>query len=124
LLFGTDFTGANLANANFKGSKLIGADLSGADLRGADLSGAVLVVPLPPGAGAGFSYDALTGDELINSINQAGLESIYYDDNMRKLTEARLKPIIRDTLLKGALYNQDTRWPLGFEIPTTAVFRQ
>jgi uncharacterized protein YjbI with pentapeptide repeats len=114
----------NLANSKLNGTKLIGANLSGADLRGADLSGAILKVPIPPNANIGFSFATLSGADLLDTIIQAGLVSLYYDDNMRKLTEAQIKPILQDTVLQGVLYNTSTIWPIGFEIPPSAIFQK
>ncbi len=123
LFYGADLTGANLGGADLSGATLIGANLSGVDLRGANLSGATLRVPTPPGAAAGFSYSNLTGDALVKAINDAGLLSIYYDELMRSLTESRLKPLIQDTMLQGVLYNESTIWPLGFDIPSSAIYQ-
>jgi len=114
----------NLAEANLSGSTLIGANLSGADLRGANLSGAILQVPSPPDAAEGFSYSSLSGIDLVNAISDAGLLSIYYDEALRSLSETRLKPLIQDTLLQGVLYNDETIWPLGFEVPSSAIYQQ
>jgi len=103
------------------GAILIGAKLSGADLRGADLSGALLELPVPPEAGADFSYQELTGPELQQALVSTELERMFYDPVIRELNETQLKPLLNDAQLQGVLYNEATIWPLGFDIPPSAI---
>ena len=121
ILFGADLTGADLSENKLNGAIFIGANLNGADLRGADLSGAMLVLPVPPEAGTDFSYQNLTGAELRQALVSTELESMFYDPVIRELNETQLKPLLKDALLQGVLYNDATIWPLGFEIPSSAI---
>ena len=124
LLFGAKLTGAKLNGAKLNGANLVGADLSGVDLRGADLTGAILILPLPPGADEDFSYQALTGDELHKALGQTDMAKAMFDDRIERLTETRLKPILQDTVLQGVIYNDQTIWPIGFDIPGTAIYME
>jgi len=121
LLYGSDLSGADLRDAKLNGAVLIGANLSGADLRGADLTGATLTLPLPPNVGNDFSYQNLSGAELISAMNQSLLKSLFLDNRMNKLPETRIKPILKDTLLQGTKYDSATIWPAGFIIPDSAI---
>jgi uncharacterized protein YjbI with pentapeptide repeats len=121
--FGTDLTGTDLSKAKLNGAILIGADLSGADLRGADLTGARLIMPPPPNATNGLSYENLTGDELRNALNQTPLSRVLVDRQVASLTEVRLKPYLHDTILQGVIYDENTIWPLGFDIPSSAIYQ-
>jgi uncharacterized protein YjbI with pentapeptide repeats len=103
------------------GAIFIGANLSGADLRGADLSGTLLELPLPPDAGSDFSYQDLTGLELQQALLSTELERMFYDPVIQELNESQLKPLLKDAQLQGVFYNEATIWPLGFEIPSSAI---
>jgi uncharacterized protein YjbI with pentapeptide repeats len=123
-MFAADLTGANLSGAKLNGAGLIGANLSGVDLRGADLTGAQLQLPLPVDAGEDFSYSDLTGDEFIRALlMQTNLAKVANDPAELSLNETQLKPLLKDAVLQGVVYNEDTIWPLGFEIPVSAVLR-
>jgi hypothetical protein len=120
-LLGADMTGANLSGAKLNGAILVGANLSGVDLRGADLTGAVVTLPLPPGAGEDFSYENLTGDELRQALAQTDIFKAAYDPLVLDLIESQLKPLLKDAQFQGALYDDSTIWPLGFQIPASAI---
>ncbi len=45
-----------------------------------------------------------------------------FDELVFDLPEARLLPNIHDTIFQGALYNDQTIWPLGFVIPSSAIY--
>ena len=99
--------------------------MSGADLRGADLSGAELLLPIPEDAGPEFSYQSLSGDEFIRALlSQISLAKVANDPAELELNETPLKPLLKDAILQGVLYNNETIWPLGFEIPPAAIFQQ
>jgi hypothetical protein len=119
-LFGADLTGADLSAANLSGAMLIGANLSGADLRGADLSGAVFLLPFPQGAGSDY-YENMTGDALYVAIAETPILRAFYDPVILELNEVRLKPHLRDAQLNGVIYDLQTNWPEGFEIPSGAI---
>jgi uncharacterized protein YjbI with pentapeptide repeats len=123
-LFGADLTGADLSGAQLHGALLIGASLSGADLRGADLTGAILMLPVPAQSAPDFSYDNLTGPDLRRALAQTDLARLVYDPVIRELPESRLKPLLKDAQLQGVLYNQNTVWPIGFEIPASAIYKE
>jgi hypothetical protein len=117
---GADLTGADLTNAKLNGAMLIGANLSGADLSGADLSGAVLEIYIPRNEDADY-YQKLTGNELIAKIAATDVLKSMYDPLILELNEVRLKPLLVDAQLQGTIYNDETTWPAGFEIPSSAV---
>lgn len=119
-LFGADLTGADLSGANLSGAMLIGANLSGADLRGADLSGAVLLLPFPKDASSDY-YENLTGDALFVAIAETPVLRALYDPVIIELNEVRLKPHLKDAQLNGVIYNLQTKWPDGFDIPPGAI---
>jgi uncharacterized protein YjbI with pentapeptide repeats len=120
--FGSNLTGANLLGANLKGANLVGANLSGADLRGADLTGVTLLMPLPPGASPDFSYENLTGDELAQALLvHSDITNVLYDPAISELNETNLKPLLVDVILQGVRYDENTIWPLGFDIPSSAI---
>jgi uncharacterized protein YjbI with pentapeptide repeats len=123
-LFAANLTGADLMGANLSGAGLIGANLSGVDLRGADLSGVEFNLPLPEDAGPDFSYQNLTGDELTRALlSQPSLAKVANDPAETTLNETQLKPLLKDAVLQGVLYNDETIWPLGFDIPPAAIFQ-
>jgi uncharacterized protein YjbI with pentapeptide repeats len=124
VLFGADLTGANLSSSRLNGAMLVGANLSGADLRGADLSGAALVLPLPPGASVDFDYNQLTGEKLLVAMGNTVLSKALFDPVIFDLPESRLLPLLKDAVLQGVLYNDQTIWPLGFDIPDSAIFSE
>jgi hypothetical protein len=45
------------------------------------------------------------------------------DRRISDLTEVRLKPLLKDTVLQGVLYDQNTKWPVNFKIPSSAILR-
>ncbi len=45
------------------------------------------------------------------------------DSRVSNLTEVRLKPYLHDTILQGVIYDENTIWPLGFDIPASAIYR-
>jgi uncharacterized protein YjbI with pentapeptide repeats len=115
-------TGANLSGVKLNGANLVGANLSGADLRGADLTGVVLLLPLPADAGPDFSYDNLSGEELTQALlAHPDLAKIVFDPVIPELNETSLKPHLTDAVLQGVRYDEKTIWPLGFEIPSSAI---
>ena len=120
--FGTDLTGANLQNAKLNGANLIGANLSGTDLRGADLTGAILKLPVPPDTSPTFTYQDLTGPDLFTALNQTEMAKVIADSRVSNLTEVRLKPLLKDAILQGVIYDETTTWPLGYVIPSSAIF--
>lgn len=90
--------GAQLRGALLGGADLFDADLAGADLRGADLGQANL-------SSANLSNADLTGANLVGAdLSEADLRGA-------DLSDANL--IGAD--LRGALYNQHTMFPAGFE---------
>jgi len=119
---GTDLTGANLQYAHLNGANLVGANLSGSNLSGADLTGAILILPPPENAQAGFSYDTLTGQSLLLALSRSSMAKVIADSRVAELTEVRLKPLLIDTVLQGVTYDKNTLWPVGFEIPPSAIF--
>jgi uncharacterized protein YjbI with pentapeptide repeats len=123
VIFGADLTGAKLSDAKLNGVNLVGTNLSGADLRGADLTGAILIVPKPPGSSANFTYDSLTGSDLLLALNQTEMAKALADQRVADLTEVRLKPLIVDAILQGVIYDQNTIWPVGYDIPPSAILK-
>jgi uncharacterized protein YjbI with pentapeptide repeats len=123
-LFGADLTGADLSSARLNGAIFIGANLNGVDLRGADLTGATFLLPIPEDSASDFSYEELSGDELRTALlSQTNLAKIAHDPFIQELNETNLKPYLKDAILQGVLYNDATVWPLGFEIPSSAIFQ-
>ena len=49
---------------------------------------------------------------------------LIYDPVVRELPESRLKPLLKNTQLQGVLYDQTTVWPIGFEIPASAIYKE
>lgn len=121
LAVGANLTGANLTDSALNGVNFVGANLSGADLRGADLTGVILNLPLPPDAEDDFDYQALTGDELERAILSTPLSKAIFDPRVRELNELNIKALLKDAQLQGVIYNDNTIWPLGFEIPPSAI---
>jgi hypothetical protein len=119
-LFGADLTGADLSAANLSGAMLIGANLSGADLRGANLTGAIFSLPFPDGTSPDY-FENLTGDALFIAIAETPILRALYDPVILELNEVRLKPHLQDAQLNGVIYDLQTKWPEGFEIPSSAI---
>jgi uncharacterized protein YjbI with pentapeptide repeats len=104
-LSGADLTGANLSGADLSGVYLSGidlwsADISDADLSGADLTGANLSETDLSGvdlSGASLSGVDLSGANLsgadLSGVNLSEAETLY---------EAKLDPILKEKLKKGA----------------------
>jgi hypothetical protein len=46
---------------------------------------------------------------------------MFYDPAIRELNETQFKPLLKDAQLQGVLYDESTIWPLGFEIPSSAI---
>jgi len=100
----------------------VGANLSGTNLRGADLTGAVLQLPIPEDASPDFSYQNLTGDELAQALlSQPDMAKIAYDPIVAELNETTLKENLEDAILQGVSYDENTIWPLGYELPPSAI---
>jgi uncharacterized protein YjbI with pentapeptide repeats len=94
----TDLQSADLISANLRGANLLGANLRGADLRGADLRAAQLI-----------AVPALS--------NQAN----YTQPAIRALPpDIWTSLTLSDTILTDSLYDDTTRWPLGFTPPAEA----
>jgi len=121
---GADLTGTNLQNAKLNGANLVGANLSGSDLRGADLTGAILDLPFPSGSSSSFSYNSLNGASLIAALNATVMSKVISDHRILDLTEVRLKPLLKDAILQGVLYDQQTKWPVNFTIPSSAILKE
>jgi hypothetical protein len=81
-------------------------------------------MPVPANAGMDFSYDALTGPDLIAALNKTVMSKVMADRRISDLTEVRLKPLFKDTVLQGILYNQQTKWPVNFPIPSSAILKE
>jgi hypothetical protein len=45
------------------------------------------------------------------------------DSRVAELTEVRLKPYLHDAILQGVIYDENTIWPLGFDIPSSAIYQ-
>lgn len=104
--------GASLQNATLVLAPLDGADLSKAKLQGANLSGAHLEAAKLAGANlrganltnANFDTADLTGADLRDAVLK---RAVLFNADLRK---AQLK----GANLDFCLYNQKTRWPVGF----------
>ncbi|GAG75387.1 unnamed protein product, partial [marine sediment metagenome] len=40
------------------------------------------------------------------------------------LPEVQLKPLLKNASLQGVVYNDYTIWPIGFERPPSAVYKE
>jgi uncharacterized protein YjbI with pentapeptide repeats len=140
-LSGVDLWRADLSNANLRGADLSGADLwradlQGADLREADLSGARLIgarynenTQWPEGfyyinSGAIGPKANLIGtnlsEENLKGANLSKANLSYSDLSGANLSGADLSGAdLWRADLREALYNDNTRWPNGFD-PITA----
>jgi uncharacterized protein YjbI with pentapeptide repeats/ABC-type phosphate transport system substrate-binding protein len=99
-LIGSDLTGARLNGAWLVGANLVGANFRGADLRGADLSQAILI-----------ATPALVAQEKM------------IDSQLRTMSEAQWKKLaLGNTILDGARYNEQTRFPQGFTPPNSMIY--
>jgi hypothetical protein len=49
---------------------------------------------------------------------------VLLDPIVLDLPEVQLKPLLKDASLQGVVYNDDTIWPIGFEIPPSAVYQE
>jgi hypothetical protein len=64
----------------------------------------------------------LTGDELIAALlSQPDLAKIAYDPIVAELNETTIKGYLKDATLQGVSYDENTVWPLGYEIPPSAI---
>jgi hypothetical protein len=52
------------------------------------------------------------------------LSKALFDPVIFDLPESRLLPLLKDAVLQGVLYNDQTIWPLGFEIPDSAIYAE
>jgi uncharacterized protein YjbI with pentapeptide repeats len=115
-----DLRGAVLCRANLEHASLAGCSLSGADLRNTNLHGACLV-------GAGLFRADLQSANLQNA-DLSRAELLYTDLSGADLRGADLRTHLSTAKLKGARYDETTRWPAGFQpsrhgcvVPTEAV---
>ena len=120
-LSGTNLSYAQLDHANFAGALLPVANLSNASLKGANLSGATM-------PGADLSNAALFDTNLsAASMVRANLESALMSGS--NLEDAALAGAslhgasVDQASLHGAVYNDETRWPAGFELQKPAEER-
>jgi hypothetical protein len=60
---------------------------------------------------------------LFDALNQTELTRVLADRQVAELTEVRLKPYLHDTILQGVIYDENTIWPLGFDIPSSAIYK-
>jgi len=88
-----------LNNAQLIGANLVAAQLDGSDLRGADLTGALF----------------LLSEMQAQNIKMA-------DSAIMELNEKDRNALAHDATFGGAKYNDQTIWPSGFKIPTTAIY--
>ena len=116
-LSGKDLSGANLRDARLMKANLRGTILSDADLSGADVTDAL--------------YDDATSWPFDFTKLKKGMHRI---EPGAKLIEAQLqKADLRGADLrraemsgadvKGALYNESTRWPIGFDAEDKGAFK-
>ena len=99
---GADLMGADLRDADLMGANLTGADLTGADLTGANLTGADL-------------RDADLRGSNLRDADLTGADLRYANLTRSNLRYANL----RGADLRGAVANDATVWPDGFD-PTAA----
>jgi uncharacterized protein YjbI with pentapeptide repeats len=134
ILKGTWLSGTSLKGANFKDADLSGAWMNGADLQGVDFTSALI-------KGTWFEKANLTGANFADADLGGGASpgAIFRCANLRNATGfsdlrgadlrqadirgANLSPNRSDALqwvggirLKGALYDERTRWPKGFDV--------
>lgn len=95
-LRGSDLRGADLRATDLRGADLREADFRGSDLAGADLSGALM-------HGADFRD------------TQLGNGSLGHPGGDPELT------FMFDPEISGAIADDDTRWPVGFQIFQTGI---
>lgn len=95
-LAGKDLSGLNLADSDLRKATLEGADLSGTRFGGADLSGANL-------RGAKLKEADLSNAEL-QGADLRGVADLW-----------------KAMSLAGAKYDEDTKWPAGFDPKTTGA---
>ena len=133
-----NLAGQNLANLQLKGANLVQADLTGANLAGTDLSSQAPIKATPgspavPGIssylqGANLCHAVLTGTQLsytyLVNANLTGVDLTTTTLrgavlNGADLSEATLPsdPAIKDSLLKGIYYDENTVWPKNFQPP-------
>ncbi len=86
------------------------------------MTGAILELPFPPNSPPGFSYDSFSGPNLFSALNQTDMAKVIADSRIAALTEVRIKPLLKDTVLQGVIYDENTIWPLGYNIPSSAIF--
>lgn len=99
-MIGSDLTGAYLNEAVLVGANLVGANLRGADLRGADLRQTILVA----------TPELVAREKMI-------------DPELRAMSESQWKELaLGDTVLEGARYDDQTRFPQGFTPPTSMIY--
>ena len=109
-LSGADLSGTTLSGATMTGTILVAADLSYADLDSADLSSANLRGADLKGANLGRAD--LSGAGL-QGANLSGAYLAVTDLRGADLTDA----VLEDTRFIGALWDETTLWPDGFDPP-------
>jgi uncharacterized protein YjbI with pentapeptide repeats len=108
-LSGQDFSRARLDVLKLRGADLAGADLHGADLTGTDLRSASL-------RDANMRGACLTGAQL-NGANLSGADLRDAYLLMTDFGDATLA----DVRFTGAVWDQSTQWPAGFDPPYAKV---
>lgn len=121
-----DLRKANLLQADLTGANLTGADLSYADLRNANLSGANLTDAKLINANlamaclkkVNFNNADLTKANLRSDTPEKRYSHNNNQYNFIDLKNANLEGVI----LKGTLYDEHTRFPIGFDPKETGAY--
>lgn len=115
-LVAAHLAGAQLAEANMQGTHLLGANLSGANLANAHLEEAQM-------QWASFLTANLSGAHLIGA-NMVGSELQSANLAGANLCGANLEDAhLAWVRLRGARYNEQTRWPENFDPPGAGAIR-
>jgi hypothetical protein len=61
---------------------------------------------------------------LLSDIGKTVLLKALLDPIVLDLPEVQLKPLLKDASLQGVVYNDDTKWPIGFDKPPSAVYKE
>lgn len=137
-LFLAKFVNASLAKANFQGADLTSASLDGAKAAGADFRGATLKsagMQAADFSGANFQDTDLGNISFQNSklvgANLRGAKGIA-DVQKADLRGADLCGAVftctayymEGCKLKGAKFNQNTRWPAGFDVAASGAVEE
>lgn len=112
-LYWADLAEADMREASLTHANLVGADLTDANISGADLYGAVV-------NGAVLKRAKLVGTRLadadLNWVDCSDADLTGADLRRARLGWANLSGAkLADARLEGALYNEDTKWPDGFD---------